>query len=77
MTPKEQAKELYNRMWLEGVSSRYEDLSKRSAKQCALICVDRSIELLKKRQEEHSDNFWCIENAIADELEVKQEINKL
>lgn len=48
------------------------------AKQCALIAVNRTINILKEMQEkEHSDNFWYLENAILDEQEIKTEIENL
>ena len=78
MTPKEKAKELI---------SKYVHLAKQTtgangtiynSKQCALITCNRTIDILKEiRDKEHSDNFWYLENAILEEMQVKTEIEKL
>jgi ferredoxin len=48
------------------------------AKKYSLIACDRTIDILKEiRDKEHSDNFWYLENAILEEMQVKREIEKL
>jgi hypothetical protein len=71
MTPKEKAKELYDKMFLiienKGM---YDDLY--NAKQCALIVADEILKAVDNQDEtylmKHSVNYWA---------EVKQEIEKL
>jgi hypothetical protein len=85
MTPKEKATELVNRfyfklsnngslsMGLNSCDARYKE-----SIQCALITCNRTIDILKEiRDKEHSDNFWYLENAILEEMQVKKEIELL
>ena len=64
MTPKEKAKDLVNRFFIEVDSYYVEDIvSQPKAKQCALVCVDEI-----QKVTNYEINYW---------EEVKQEINKL
>lgn len=67
MTPKEKAKELFNRFYeIEPVEPIYIGMDRGQAKQCALICVD---EIINNDYGSRSDMiFW---------QEVKQEIEEL
>jgi len=70
MTPKEKAKELYNKMYSTTTHPNSVEVRKEYAKQYALIAVD---EILKDREEIDgmriiNDPYW---------LEVKQEIENL
>ena len=74
MTPKEKAKEIYNKM-LNNIDGYNVELEI-SAKECALIAVDEIISYLLKIKDEHG--FLIIsKNKIAYWQEVKQEIEKL
>lgn len=79
MRPKEKVKEkvieLFDKMWLEGLSTGYADLSKKSAEQCVLICVDEICHIKMKygRFEGYKD-YW---NYYSFWEDVKQEIEKL
>jgi len=76
MTPKEKANELLDNYWL--MNNVNPCLSKEQAKQCALITCNRTIDILKEiRDKEHSNNFWYLENAILEEMQVKKEIELL
>jgi len=77
-TPKEKAEELIRKYYTWGINKEGQTLSWLEAKQCALITCNRTIDILKEiRDKEHSDNFWYLENAILEEIQVKQEIAKL
>ena len=67
MTPKEKAKEIYEKLYFVKVNTVGGWMFKESAKQCALICVD---EILMSQH-----NVW--ENTIEYWQDVKQEINKI
>jgi hypothetical protein len=71
MTPKEEAIELVQEFYDNVNFSECYQGSMESAKQCALICVNRSIESLYRVV--HSFCSYEIEHL----KEVKQEINKL
>ena len=81
MNHKDKAKELAKELVDEFHVLCYREailLRRETAKQCALICLDRTILLLKDfQEEEHDDKYWYIEAKILDELEVKQETEKL
>jgi len=68
MTPKEKAKEMYDKM----LNSDIMNMTKYCAKQCALIAVDelekQEATLLNYNSESYSSEYW---------QEVKQEIEKL
>jgi len=61
MTPKEKAKELYDKMYFHFRTVRDSDI----CKQCALIAVDEILKVIHTNME---DKYW---------EEVKQEIEKL
>tara|TARA_R110000787_G_scaffold192095_1_gene303617 strand:+ start:592 stop:792 length:201 start_codon:yes stop_codon:yes gene_type:complete len=66
MTPKEKAKELYEKIYFLKVGNIGCWMFEEASKQCALICVD---EMLKQPQTSDKQlNFL---------IEVKEEINKL
>ena len=64
MTPKEKAKELFDKMYWHFRTVADADI----CKQCALIAVDEFIEYLRWTQDYHLANYW---------REVKQEIELL
>jgi hypothetical protein len=66
MTPKEKAKELYNKFYNTSSHPHHVESRKNNAKQCALIAVDEMIKELE-RCFIHNE-YW---------QEVKQEIEKL
>ena len=75
MTPKEKAKDLVNRFFIEVDSYYVEDIvSQPKAKQCALVCVDEMLEFAYdiewEKKEEAISKLKFLK-------EVKQEINKL
>jgi hypothetical protein len=79
MTPKEKAKELYDKFYfvnsesVELITGEYEmlfSLHESDAKQCALIALDEIIEALEL-------NSWQNINQIKYYQEIKQEIEKL
>ena len=71
MTPKEKAKELFDRFYgIEPVEPIYIGMDKGQAKQCALICVDEMIDLANTYENKHLGDIQQLQ-------EVKQEINKL
>ena len=56
MTPKEKAKELYNKMYLAvPADPLQEDNEHKAAKQCALIAVDKYLEDIKTQRESVED----------------------
>tara|TARA_B110000503_G_scaffold19965_1_gene29912 strand:- start:345 stop:557 length:213 start_codon:yes stop_codon:yes gene_type:complete len=70
MTPKEKAKELFDKFYgIEPVEPIYIGMDKGQAKQSALICVD---EMLGNYEEKYK---YCKSKQFLEE--VKQEINKL
>jgi len=72
MTPKEKAKELFDKMFLVIENKgMYDDLYR--AKQCALIAVDEIID--SEPQYEWSNDYWKNPNDFWQE--VKQEIENL
>jgi hypothetical protein len=76
MTPKEKAKELFNKMYFSEDQDGFHSMNKYRAKQCALIAVDeilKSLSQVKWIDEESIDftpffDYW---------REVKSEIEKL
>ena len=72
MTPKEKAKELFNRMYFLEDEDGFHSMNKYRAKQCALIAVDEILDAIDwdyyegSKQSEHM--YWKA---------VKQEIEKL
>lgn len=68
MTPKEKAKQLYNKMWTFEDENDIESMSRYNAKQCALVCVNEIIEELNTIPFVNQNEYW---------QEVKKEINKL
>lgn len=87
MTPKEKAIELVEKYYTE-LKEHKGCYDYETSKQCALICIDEQIELLKKIQEQSINIhqalstpkklFIDILNPIMKELEqLKQEINNL
>lgn len=74
MKNKEKAIELIDRLSLDSVQNFY-------SKKCALICVDRNInmfnELLNRMEHFSNESRQVIYQLIDDEEEVKQEIEKL
>lgn len=66
MTPVEKANELLDNYWL--MDKIKPSLSKKQAKQCALIAVDELIESCYNSGINHSYNFW---------QDVKKELKKL
>jgi hypothetical protein len=72
MTPKEKAKELFDKMFYSKSEDGYHSVNSYRAKQCALIAVDEimNVELIKHAAFEFYDvrNYW---------REVKQEIQAL
>ena len=65
MTPKEKAKELFDRFYgIEPVQPIYIGMDKGQSKQCGLICVDEMLEF----QDRIDVKYW---------KEVKKEINNL
>ena len=87
MDSKEKAIELVDKFMTGATKTGYNYKSEKitlyvlqfkQAKQCALICVDEKINLLNEiRDDNHSDEFWAIENALQKLYTVKQEIEKL
>lgn len=89
MTPKENAKELTNKMFFTIVDVKNEETLRNywdEAKNCALICIkneyNQKRELLfnlKSCGIEFSEKFYLmrIQNLINEEKQVKEEINKL
>jgi len=81
LTPKEQAKELFDLMFEEiNNKGMYDDLYR--AKQCALIAVNRNIEMLTHFFLTEMDGYMheakcTVSELIENEQEVKQEIEKL
>ena len=77
MTAKEKAKELINsfRDYAHGYHDENETYN---AKKCALICVDREIQLIRYfMKSKTSDTVIQAEKIIKKKEEVKQEIEKL
>jgi len=76
MTPKEKAKELIHRFRVITIDKALRSCNttseamERTAKECALICVDEIIDAL-------SSHEWQNRNEIKGWQEVKQEIEKL
>ena len=75
MTPKEKAKELFDRFYgIEPVQPIYIGMDKGQSKQCALICVDEILEFAYyiewEKKEEAISKLKFLK-------EVKEEINKL
>ncbi len=69
MTPKEKAKELFDKYYTELPDfAGYQDLE--TARQCALISVDETLEAL-------NENQWQNRNQISYYKEVELEIKKL
>jgi hypothetical protein len=72
MTPKEKAKELYNKFYNTSSHPHHVESRKNNAKQCALIAVDEILKAVDNPDEtylmQHSVNYWS---------EVKQEIELL
>ncbi len=73
MTPKEKAKELYNKFYNTSSHPHHVESRKNNAKQCALIAVDEMLSdyknyLLHENTEYKGLMYW---------KEVKQEIEKL
>jgi hypothetical protein len=71
MTPKEKAKELYDKFYM-AIPSDEMGLSDEAAKQCALIAVNEILKAVNNPDEtylmKHSVNYWT---------EVKQEIENI
>jgi hypothetical protein len=72
MTPKEKAKELYNKYWTLIAYKIEGSVGRLVIKQCALIAVNEILKAVDNPDEtylmKHSVNYWT---------EVKQEIEKL
>ncbi len=82
MTPKEKAKELYNRCNPHCLVKNFygNDVEVESTKQCALIAQEKTIEALKKARTytDYGTSAWAdIDNDIIFEIEVRIEIEKL
>ena len=79
MTPKEKAKELYNKVYNTSSHPHHVESRKNNAKQCALIAVD---EILKSNEDWNLEqNIWCDTGFFGDcqmyWIAVKQEIEAL
>jgi hypothetical protein len=79
MTPKEKAKELYNKFYNTSSHPHHVESRKNNAKQCALIAVD---EILKSNEDWNLEqNIWCDTGFFGDcqmyWIAVKQEIEAL
>ena len=72
MTPKEKAKELYNKFYNTSSHPHHVESRKNNAKQCALIAVD---EIIKSNPIKFDEDDNCIASYWW--KEVKQEIEKL
>ena len=72
MTPKEKAREIYERMEVDvnDYSSNYPTYSPMQAKECALVCVDEIMKAIDWNdiEPENKDDFWD---------DVKTELEKL
>ena len=76
MTPKEKAKDLVNRFFIEVDSYYVEDIvSQPKAKQCALVCVDEIINTGVHTDYIRVDGYML--SLVEFYTEVKQEIDKL
>jgi hypothetical protein len=75
MTPKEKAKELYNKFYNTSSHPHHVESRKNNAKQCALIAVDEILESLGYKK--LSDSPYTTLEARQYYVGVKQEINKL
>lgn len=82
MTPTEKkAREIYEKMYYaEDVQGNY-PMCKNTAKQCALICVDRNIikytELINQMDDFSNESRQVIYQLLDNELEIKQHLNNL
>jgi hypothetical protein len=72
MTPKEKAKELYNKFYNTSSHPHHVESRKNNAKQCALIAVD---EIIKSNPIKFDEDDNCIASYWW--KEVKQELEKL
>jgi hypothetical protein len=79
MTAKEEAKELVQLFYNNQCSHSITELAYKSAKQCALICVDEKIaSAIRIKHPMNTDRMNRRVDRIVDELKkVKEEINKL
>ena len=82
-TPKEKAEELVDRFLkvrvdvstFDSIKGRYLDIDE--AKQCALICIDNEIELVKHIINERGFSTIQGDKIIKEKLEVRNEIERL
>ncbi len=82
MTPKEKAKELYNKMYLAvPTDPLQEDNEHKATKQCALIAVEYQFETINKLTFTYNIEDEWFDSIMNDEVnywqEVKKEIEKL
>ena len=73
MKAREEAKELIQLFYNNQCSHSITELAYKSAKQCALICVDDKINFIKELQISDLMKYDLVEY----QEEIKQEINKL
>ena len=71
MTAKDKAKELIQLFYNKQCSHSITELAYKSAKQCALICVDEIVQVLWHNHEKNSEKMYRYY------IEVKKEIEKL
>ena len=77
MTAREEAKELIQLFYNNQCSHSITELAYKSAKQCALICVDEKIKAITKYSDWDFETRSMAIDDITELQEVKQEINKL
>ena len=76
MTPKEKAKELYDKFYM-AIPSDEMGLSDEAAKQCALIAVDEVMEFMEADDFDSDTCYWANHSQMKYWVEVKQEIENL
>ena len=76
MTPKEKAKELYDKFYM-AIPSDEMGLCDEASRQCALIAVDEIIEFMEVDDFDSDTCYWANHSKMQYWIEVKQEIEKL
>ena len=78
MTPKDKAKELVQKFYNSQCSHSITELAYKSAKQCALICVDREKQtIIYFQNNDDIGHYWFLDDKLKELEEVNQEILKL